>query len=349
LTKINGVLLVLPVAGWLIWRRGRQAAVPLLCWGGAGLATLVAGWPWLWQAPVDRLLRYVASGTERATLHTYYQGRVWQDLDVPWHYPWVILFTTVPVGLLALGLWGLWLAVRRKGQDPVFELAAANLLFTLVFFSLPGMHVYDGERLFLAVYPLLAVLAGLGLKQAIQWPWFAKLAPRTRALCLAAFFAFQGVGLIWFHPFQLSYYNLLVGGLWGAEKLGFEPTYWGDSVQGPLLVEAGKRCRQTPLLFGPSLAPYQVASVVVSSPDLLENDVRLVGWDVGNPRPAADCRYALVYRRKADLEPLGFVIQQGEVIAENSRQGVWLARLYRLPATVGELNPVPAPVREPWP
>jgi 4-amino-4-deoxy-L-arabinose transferase-like glycosyltransferase len=349
LTKINGILLLVPVAGWLIWRLRRKAAVPLLAWGGAGLGTLVAGWPWLWQAPLERLLRYVASGTERPTLHTFYLGRVWQDVDVPWHYPWVMLLTTVPIGLLALGIWGLWKQIRSKENASVFELAAANLLFTLVFFSLPGMHVYDGERLFLTVYPLLAILAGLGLKELHQLPRVARFPARTRALVLAAFFASQGVGLVWCHPFQLSYYNLVVGGLWGAEKLGFEPTYWGDSVQGDLLAEAGKRCPQAHLLFGPSLAPYQVASVVVSSPELLENDVRLIGWDPTNPRPAAECRHALIYRRKADLGPLAFVLEQGEVIAENSVQGVWLARLYRLPATVGELNPMPAPLREPWP
>ncbi len=40
----------------------------------------------------------------------------------------------------------------------------------------------------------------------------------------------QGYGVVTIHPFGLSYYNLLVGGLPGAERLGLELTYWGDAV-----------------------------------------------------------------------------------------------------------------------
>ena len=37
------------------------------------------------------------------------------------------------------------------------------------------------------------------------------------------------------HPFGLSYYNGLVGGLPGAERLGLELTYWNDPVDQVLL------------------------------------------------------------------------------------------------------------------
>ena len=37
------------------------------------------------------------------------------------------------------------------------------------------------------------------------------------------------------HPFGLSYYNALVGGLPGAERLGLELTYWSDAIDNVLL------------------------------------------------------------------------------------------------------------------
>ena len=42
------------------------------------------------------------------------------------------------------------------------------------------------------------------------------------------------------HPFGLSYYNELVGGLPGAERLGLELTYWNDPVDQLLLDELGR-------------------------------------------------------------------------------------------------------------
>ncbi|MDW8367574.1 MAG: hypothetical protein RMK49_17155, partial [Abditibacteriales bacterium] len=32
------------------------------------------------------------------------------------------------------------------------------------------------------------------------------------------------------HPFELSYYNALIGGVRGAVARGFEPTYWGETL-----------------------------------------------------------------------------------------------------------------------
>ena len=81
---------------------------------------------------------------------------------------------TVPVGLLLVGVWGLWSLRRGAKERPVAVLVAACLLFNLALFSLPGTRVYDGERLFLAAYPLLAVMIGLGLERLGTVPPIAR-------------------------------------------------------------------------------------------------------------------------------------------------------------------------------
>ena len=60
-------------------------------------------------------------------------------------------------------------------------------------------------------------------------------------MALVALLVGQGYGVVTLHPFGLSYYNLLVGGLPGAERLGLELTYWGDAVDGPLLDRLASR------------------------------------------------------------------------------------------------------------
>ena len=45
----------------------------------------------------------------------------------------------------------------------------------------------------------------------------------------------QGYGTVFLHPFGLSFYNGLTGGLSGAERLGLELTYWNDAVDQVLL------------------------------------------------------------------------------------------------------------------
>ena len=52
----------------------------------------------------------------------------------------------------------------------------------------------------------------------VMWPLGALL-----ALWLVA-------PVVAFHPFQLAYYGELAGGPWGARKLGFETTYWDDTL-----------------------------------------------------------------------------------------------------------------------
>ena len=51
-----------------------------------------------------------------------------------------------------------------------------------------------------------------------------------RRIVLAAFLLVQGYGVVALHPFGLSFYDVLVGGLPGAERLGLELTYWSDPV-----------------------------------------------------------------------------------------------------------------------
>jgi hypothetical protein len=134
-----------------------------------------------------------------------------------------------------------------------------------------------------------------------------------------------------YHPCELSHYSLLVGGLRGADRLGFEVNYWGDAVEESMLAEAARRAPGGTVLFGPSLAGFQLVGVGNASPALLRSEVALVGWDGSWTRPPAALRYAVLYHRKADLAGIPEEIRSAEVIAEHQKQGVWLARFVEIP------------------
>ncbi len=336
LTKLHGLLLVVPALIWFGAHYRRDAWRGGLIWLAAGLTTFFLGWPWLWSAPWQRLKEFLGTATDRQPLHVFYWGQVWDDVAVPWHYPWVMFFVTLPLGLLALGLLGGWVN-RTAWRDPSRSIIVLALGFMLALFSWPQTPVYDGTRLFLLVYPCWAVLAGDGLAwAATRMP--EKIRGGVWATALACgLLAVQGLGILLTHPCQLSYYNLLVGGLPGAEKLGFEVTYWGDSVQATLLRAAAEQAPGQVMVYGPNLAPYHVLAAAIASPELADVKSQLVGWDANDPRRAAVAQWAIVYNRRADLAGLTFITERGEVAAELSRRGVWLARLYKLPMTATAL------------
>jgi hypothetical protein len=54
-------------------------------------------------------------------------------------------------------------------------------------------------------------------------------------------------------PFELSYYNKIVGGLSGALRCGYETTYWGEIINDTVLEEINKRAEGDNVYF--PLAP----------------------------------------------------------------------------------------------
>jgi len=344
LTRLHGLLVLPPVVVWLAWRLRHRAALPILAWGGAGVATFFAGWPWLWLAPVAHLKQLLASATGRQAIQVFYFGRVWADRETPWHYPLVMFVVALPIGLLLLGLLGVWASRRTWKANPGYLLVLGTLVFMLLVFAWPSSPVYDGVRLFLMVFPLWAISVGKGAKWAVEHPAWKGIAVGLRVAAVGLFVALQGAGLVLYHPCQLSHYSLLVGGLRGAEKLGFEVTYWGDAVPESFLAEAARRTRGEPVLFAPSLAYFQLEGVWRSSPGLTEKAridgrVPLAGWERGWSRPPPGVRYAVLFHRKAQLEAPGAIprpLWSAGVVAERKRQGVWLARLVELPSAAGQ-------------
>jgi 4-amino-4-deoxy-L-arabinose transferase-like glycosyltransferase len=313
LTKIHAWFLPPIVLVWALIRlKPSRALAAWSAWLVVGFSTFVLGWPWLWYDTVGRLRAYLGTGVERISIQVLYFGQIYADRNVPWHYPWFYFLATVPVGLQALGAWGL-----LKGRRDPFSLFLGGIIgFFLILFS-TRIPVYDGERLFLVTFPLLAILIGRGF--ADLW---AKAGQRWR-IVLAGLILCQGYGVVMIHPFGLSYYNLLVGGLPGAERLGLELTYWGDAVNRPLLDELASRAKlgETATL-APTLAPDQ--GKVVTTRKLVA--IPIVLTDQGL---ASKADWLVVSRRSAYWSPdVHERVTRDPMVASERRQGVWLSAIF---------------------
>lgn len=332
LTKIQAILLPPVIIVWTLWRWRSAAIKPLIVWGLTAAIIFFIGWPWLWLDPLGHAREYFARTTARATLSVWYFGQQFKDVDVPWHYPWLMFATTMPLATLLLGGYGIVTEVvrlpmkqieaRNSGEfryEMIWLLLGATALPLLVF-SLPKTAVYDGERLFLAVFPLWAILAARGG----QLFWERCSRKWIPSGVLAAVVCWQIGNLIAYQPCQMSFYNLLVGGVRGAERLGLETTYWGDSVTRTLLNEIPA---DATVMVVPVLHQFQLDDLLRQSPILRQRGIRLVPFDDSAPRSG----YLLLFRRRADLpEPVRFGPHDAELIAETRRAGGQLAALYRL-------------------
>lgn len=323
LTKIHAWLLVPVMAVWAAARLPlRRAVLVVSVWGITGVALFAAGWPWLWYDTWARWRAYWGTSVERATILVEYFGRVVPDRDVPWHYPWLYFAVTVPAGLQVLGALGLYAGWRRR--DALAALLAGTIVLFLAIFS-TRVPVYDGERLFLLIFPAWALLIGLGFGQA----WTRWGTRRRGRLALTALLLAQGYGTIAFHPFGLSYYNLLTGGLPGAQRLGLELTYWNDAVDRVLLDRLAREARPGAVAaLVPTLYPGQ--GVLTTTAPLARREVVLQ-----DDAAAGRAEWLVLSRRTAYWSPeLRARLERGggRPVLTRRRQGVWLSALWHFPA-----------------
>jgi len=329
LTKIQGALIPIPVTIWALWHWRLRAIKPLAIWGLVGLAVFFLLWPWLWFDPFHRFLEYAGRTTDRIVLYVWYFGHRYADRDVPWHYPAVLFLTTVPLGLQALGFLGLFKGPLPPWRDRQAQLVLGAMLFPLLLFSLPHVAVYDGARLFLVVFPLWAIFVGRG--GAVAWTWLRqRFSPRVAVVVAGCFLAGQLWGTVSTWPCFLSYYNIAIGGLRGADRLGMELGYWSEAVTRNFLEEVaqtvpeGAHVEVSPILLPNNMQTEEMFS---QSPVLRRRGIVLSTYQ---PDAANHAPYVIVFMRQADLSPqLQKRIANAPPILAVRREGVILAGLWK--------------------
>ena len=212
-------------------------AVPLIA-----VVTSIALWPWLWAGQAltfwERLALYGVNitkfaGSARATFTDY---------------PLRCIAYMTPPFLLGLALVGLAVS-WRPGREKLalWWLLLMWLGLPLLRVALPHSMFYDANRHFLEAIPPLCLLAGLGLEAALGG--LDRIAgARTRVAAMGSLVAVCLLGLALpiglYHPYEVTYFNWLAGGLGGAQRgaalyvpggdwrsPGTEGDYWHTSLR----------------------------------------------------------------------------------------------------------------------
>jgi hypothetical protein len=273
----------------------RLLAVVAVAW-----LLMVAMWPWAHQNPLVHPVQAFFQATDfSATYPQLFEGRMVPSSKLPWHYlPKYLLLTTPPLTLL-LALVGLAAGVRRQLARPrsaesrLWFLAQLWLLFPLVYVVVMRPNVYNGLRHFLFLLPALALLAGFGATVLLSMVSHAS-ARRTVAAALAVALLLPAVSLVRLHPYQMTYFNFLAGGV-GSAWERYDTDYWASSYrEAALWVNEHKR----PGSDGKTIVLLTANSysrpcfAYYSDPDVEVHTI----WDEGDPVPDAVDYYVAMTR-----------------------------------------------------
>lgn len=258
-TKINALMLPVVLWPWGIFFY-RKKALPAILWSLVFVPVVFfAIWPFLWGAPIVNTGKYFAEkfpfvleiyqrfGVDlashgdaahrmlvRSDVPVLYFGRVYTQ-GAPWHYAVVMIAVTTPVGILAAAAAGCAAVSRQVRHRKYLVFLVLNVVFWPLALALGAGKPYDGVRLFLSVFPFIAILGGAG----VRWAWGAVvgrgLPSWVADIVVSLFLLWQAVGLSAYGALGLSYYSEVVGGVRGAAKSGFDVTFWGEVADNELL------------------------------------------------------------------------------------------------------------------
>ncbi len=203
------------------------------------LVVMAFFWPWSVTAPLN-----IIDALETFSHFTWQPKVLWMgelvpSTDLPPVYLNRLLFFQLPehvlAGLVAALVFAV-LHVRRAGLDPrdarvrQYALMIMAAAVPLIGFAILRPVVYNGLRHFLFVVPPLVILGAIGIDRLFAATWVRRpVLAGVVAAGLTAGVAWQGAEMIKLHPYEYISFNLLEGGIEGAEK-SFELDYWGTSL-----------------------------------------------------------------------------------------------------------------------
>jgi len=259
--KITALLLVLALFPAYVfcyrqaWKKvlRRLALISLV-----GLLVFYVINPDWWFSPFSRGREFLILSLTRASwspISVYFGGHIYPYRG-PFYYPFVIFLITTPLLHLVLLLWGLGRQAFQKAIQLKRVLLLVCLASPFLILALPLSPTNDGARYLLPAFPFATAFMTLGLEGLWRFVRSKSGSSFTRTvlrlLVPAACLALLAVDL---HnparvpPYELSYYNALVGGLSGAHKRGYETTYWWEILNHQVLASVNDICRGAPVYF----------------------------------------------------------------------------------------------------
>jgi 4-amino-4-deoxy-L-arabinose transferase-like glycosyltransferase len=274
-----------------------RVVLPLVVWGGVAALVWVALWPAAWgdlPRAIERVVMQVQhDGGDPHGWGNFFLGRA-VEAPGPLFYPVVLALRMTPwtmMGLFAAALVALRSLIPAsekllqggRGMPWLGMLVCFALLF-LVMMSIPPKTF---DRYILPIFPTLNIVAAFGfarllsslkeifcrnnLENTKRGGRHVSLMKALRTIATIATIGLLAGNLAWYHPYELAYYNPLVGG--GAMAVQAIPVGWGEGYEqaGAFISAQYNGCqRATATWFAPVLYRFLCNRWVVSLDQVFE-------------------------------------------------------------------------------
>jgi len=244
-TKFTALLIPIPILVWAHLYHRQSYSNNLFAMIFLSPIVMIACQPYLWHQTSIRILEFLFEGLSRGyrpetSFPIFFFNKIYDTGSIPWYYPFFMTAVTIPEAVLVLCMVGVMALYWVKPQRKVMILFLFNAVFILCMGLLPGAVLHDTTRQLLPVNPFLVGVAGYGffllvsyLAERCQRITVLQRINHLRAKIISVLFSLflfpQSVDLLFYHPFELSYYNRLIGGVRGAFERGLEVTYFMEA------------------------------------------------------------------------------------------------------------------------
>lgn len=197
---------------------------------------MISVWPWAHMSPILNPIRSFTTFSDYYAVYpVLYEGKYMFSDQLPWHYlPKYLLITTPPI-LLVFFIIGLGKSIIEQKRDHkskesfLYFITQLWFFFPIIYYIIKLPNVYDGTRHFLFILPAMAIFAGIGASAFIELlsRWYRKVVFVLLGISIIFLTALNHITL---HPYQMTYFNLLTGGIQEAWKK-YETDYWVSSYK----------------------------------------------------------------------------------------------------------------------
>jgi tetratricopeptide (TPR) repeat protein len=249
-TRVGGLLLIAYLAmfiGLEMWRRyglvnsfaNVKRLLNIAKWALAGLlvafVVTIIFWPFALENPIKHPFEALSEMTNVViNIKLLFQGHFVWGKSLPWNYPLVWIFNTIPIFIFvgfALFLVFIRRIIKHYTISPL-HLVAFAMVFPIAYIIYKNSTLHDGWRHLNFTYPPMVIIASVGWYTLIKWTaekqskavmYVAIAALGLTALEPAIFIARN-------HHYPYVYFNPIAGGVSGAFGK-FELDYWGTSIK----------------------------------------------------------------------------------------------------------------------
>lgn len=211
------------------------------------VAAILIWWPF-WRNPLGKLMElpyYFSHNT--LNMPVFFLGNIYHSgVNIPWYYPYIYIFISTPLPILAAFIIGAMISIGNLRKNKIYLLLILWFWVPIWRFFIPSVAAIDGIRHFLEiVYPISAI-AGVGavwiyekIRILLRFPRSFSLSPKSfyrgslgmpwlPALIFGLVFILPLVyNIVHFHPYETSYFNIIAGGIRGANGR-FDINFWGE-------------------------------------------------------------------------------------------------------------------------